>query len=91
MVDSGIGSETREGPGTSDEMDWAVINSLIQAQDYTSRALQAYLLRTRYREGPAPENAAQHIEEAIERHRKIIEDLSLARDCVEEIGGDPDE
>ncbi|QLG61342.1 hypothetical protein [Halorarum salinum] len=90
MVDSTGTTGALQGSEGDDDLDWAVVNSLIQAQDFTSRALQSYLLRTRYREDASPESATRHIEEAIDRHRRIIEDLTLARESIETLTEEAD-
>lgn len=83
MEDSEGPTDGLRGSEPADDLDWAVVDSLIRAQDFTSRALQSYILRTRYRDDASPAVATRHVEEAIDRHRRIIEDLALARECIE--------
>lgn len=68
-----------------ESIDWAITRSLLSANDATSAALEAHLLRTQYRSADESGTNAirRHIDEAIERHEQIIEDLRFAREGLD--------
>ena len=80
---------TKEGDsGEFDELpddgpvDWAITRSLLAASDATSAALELHLVQTQYNEcsDTDPTAIRRHIDEAIEHHERIIEDLRFARE-----------
>ncbi|KAB1198154.1 MULTISPECIES: hypothetical protein [Haloferax] len=66
-------------------IDWAITRALLAANDATSAALEMHLVQTQYRGDDGSNSAAirQHIDEAIEHHEQIIEDLRFAREAVD--------
>ncbi|POG55448.1 hypothetical protein [Haloferax marisrubri] len=66
-------------------VDWTITQALLSASDSTSRALESHLMQAQYHgdAGPDTEATARHIDDAIDRHTRIIEDLRLARDALE--------
>ncbi len=66
-------------------VDWTITRALLAASDSTSRALESHLLRVQYRGDADLDTAAtaRHIDDAIDRHARILEDLRLARDALE--------
>ncbi|MBC9986714.1 hypothetical protein E4P24_10080 [Haloferax sp. AS1] len=66
-------------------VDWMITHALLAASDSTSRALESHLLQSQYH-GDAGFDAAataRHIDDAIDRHTRILEDLRLARDALD--------
>ncbi|MGQ4556643.1 hypothetical protein [Halobellus sp. GM3] len=67
-------------------VDWTIVQSLLAANEATSRALESHLLQAYYeQDGNAEtESTAQYLERAVTRHERIIEDLRFARELLEE-------
>ncbi|ELZ89129.1 hypothetical protein [Haloferax sulfurifontis] len=66
-------------------VDWTITHALLAASDSTSRALESHLLRAQYHRDAGFDTAVteRHIDDAIDRHTRILEDLRLARDALE--------
>ncbi|ELZ65102.1 hypothetical protein C5B91_08375 [Haloferax sp. Atlit-10N] len=66
-------------------VDWTITQALLAASDSTSRALESHLLQAQYHDDAGADTAAtaRHIDDAIDRHTRIIEDLRLARDALD--------
>ncbi|SEM01979.1 hypothetical protein [Haloferax larsenii] len=67
-------------------IDWTIIRSLLSASDSTSSALESHLMQTYYYGGDTISTAAtqQYLDAAISKHERILEDLRLARDALDE-------
>lgn len=70
-------------------MDWAVIKSLIDAQEHTNASLERYALYATHED---VELDAEHIDDylaqAIASHEQALEDLRAARELVAAEGDD---
>lgn len=62
----------REGTGSA----WEVASALLRANDYTTRALEEHMLAMS--DDGQEEPTREHIERALERHRRIVEELEYA-------------
>jgi len=79
------------GPSMSSEqvpqIDWAVVESLIQAQANTNMSLEQYLLYVTHDEFDLDETEMERcLSEAIVHHERALEDLEAARELV--VGSD---
>jgi len=81
----GVGHPLEELPDKR-AVDWTIVRSLLTANEATSRALESHLLQAYYDEsgGAKTESTEQYVERAIARHERIVEDLRLARDLLDE-------
>ena len=69
------------------QVDWAVVESLIQAQANTNTSLEQYLLYVTHNEFDLDEaEMEQCLSEAIVHHERALEDLEAARQLV--VGSD---
>lgn len=68
---------------TASDRDWTVLSSLLMANHLTNRAMEAYLLRVYY-DGSAQYDELAHLDELLETHREIVDQLELARSLVGE-------
>lgn len=66
----------------SDELGWTLSSALLDAQASSLRALETYLMLMHY-DRTDHDELTRHIEQTIQRHEQILEDLLLARDAVE--------
>ena len=68
-----------------DDIDWTIFRTMLAANIETSRAMESHFLRVHYGEGgdSDAERTEEHIERAIERHERIIEDLRLAKATID--------
>jgi len=72
-----IGEE--EGP----QLDWAVIKSLMSAQENTSTSLERYLLYVTHDDFDLDRrNVEECLSQAIDHHERALEDLKVARELV---------
>jgi hypothetical protein len=78
-----VGFPVGEVP-SDDDLDWTILRALLAANNKTSRAMESHLLRVYY--GGEAEQTTEHIQRAIERHERIIEDLELAKEMVDRRG-----
>lgn len=65
-------------------VDWVITRALLAANDATSAALEMHLVQTQYRDSAASNATSirRQIDEAIEHHEQIIEDLQFAREAL---------
>ena len=77
-------SEFTELPD-DDAVDWTITRALLSANDELSRALEVHLLQTQYRSRDESDAdvVKQYLDDAIEHHEQIIEDLRFARDALD--------
>ncbi|ELZ90379.1 hypothetical protein C440_16911 [Haloferax mucosum ATCC BAA-1512] len=70
-----------------DSIEWTITRALLSASDSTSRALESHLMQTQYHDYDCDERSTEqtraHIDDAIDRHEQILEDLRFARDALE--------
>lgn len=68
------------------ELDWAVAKTLLDANAHTVQAFEYHLLRT-YREDASRnlESMRSNIEQAIDEHEKIIEELEAVERAIAEM------
>jgi hypothetical protein len=73
-----------ELPGDED-LDWTILRAMLAAHNETSQAMESHLLRVYYAEsgGSQVERTEEHIQRAIARHERIIEDLRLANEMAD--------
>lgn len=64
------------------DLDWTVVSSLLTADYLTNCALEEHLLRIYY-DGSDEFDERRHIDETIDRHAEIIEQLELAKSLLE--------
>lgn len=73
---------------TSSEFDWAVVNSLLQAQTHTNASLERYLLYVTHDQFDIPaERVEGCLSQAITSQKRALEDLKTARQFVQEYDG----
>ena len=75
-------SHTPEAPMA--EFPWTAARTLLAAQNRTTKVLELYLLAYYLDQRDAQQELLRTLEGAIEDHRRIIKDLELARDAVED-------
>lgn len=68
------------------ELEWVVAKSLLDANACTVEAFEYHLLRT-YRDDASPnvESMQTNIQQAIDEHERIIENLEVAAQAVAEL------
>ena len=65
------------------EFDWAVVNSLLQAQSHTSASLERYLLYVTHDDFDIPvEQVDECLEQAITSQKRAMEDLEAAQEFL---------
>jgi hypothetical protein len=64
------------------ELTWEIACSLLKADSYTNRALEEHVFRM-CRENADPRSTEEYLEQALNRHREIVEELEYALDAVE--------
>ena len=70
---------------TPGEFDWAVVNSLLQAQSHTNESLERYLLYVTHDEFDIPDEQLEScLTQAITSHQRALEDLKTARQFLKE-------
>ncbi|MFB6154261.1 MAG: hypothetical protein ABEJ22_00080 [Haloferacaceae archaeon] len=74
-------SELEDG----DELGWTLSSALLDAQASSIRALETYLMLM-HTDTTDTGELERHLEQTIQEHEQILEDLLLARDAVEHIG-----
>ncbi|WP_396611620.1 hypothetical protein ACH9L7_15700 [Haloferax sp. S1W] len=70
-------------------VDWTIVRSLLSANDSTSSALESHLMQLHYHDGGddiAMTTTQQYLDEAIAQHERILEDLRLAQEALENRG-----
>lgn len=81
------GSRPCQGDGDADidHLAWTVAESLLQAQTTGYRAMEDYLLMMHYHDSSTlgERDLGMLIDDAIEAHAEIIEDLECARESME--------
>ena len=80
--DGGV-PEGTERSFSESELSWEIACSLLQADSYTNRALEEHVFRMS-RSGTDPRSIEEYLQEALDRHREIVEELEYALDAVEE-------
>ncbi|GGJ05133.1 hypothetical protein GCM10008995_13720 [Halobellus salinus] len=72
----------------NEDVDWTILRSMLAASNETSQAMESHLLRVYYSEGEDSQVAQteEHLERAIARHERIIENLGLAKKMVDRRG-----
>jgi len=66
------------------ELDWAVVESLVNAQSNTNTSLERYLLSVTHDEFDMDADRIDHcLGEAIEHHERAVADLRAARELIE--------
>ena len=70
---------------------WTAAEALLQAQTTGYRAMEDYLLMMHYHDTESLEAREVDvlIDDAIEAHTEIIEDLECARDALDTLAGNP--
>ena len=77
------------GDATAEETEWIIVKTLLDANARTSQALEHHLLRTYYQQrAPDIEEMRTCVEEAIEEHERIVEDLRLTVEALGELEAD---
>lgn len=70
---------------TPGEFDWAVVNSLLEAQSHTNASLERYLLYITHDDFDIPTpQVEQCLEQAISSQERALEDLEAAKQFVEQ-------
>ncbi|WP_435099890.1 hypothetical protein [Halorubrum sp. N11] len=70
---------------TPAEFDWAIINSLLQAQRDTTTSLERYLLYVTHDDFEIPTDQADLcLEQAITSQERALEDLKAAREYLQQ-------
>lgn len=69
-----------------EELGWTLSSAVLTAQASTIRALEAYLMLVHYGDA-GPGDVQTYIDEAIQTHESILDDLYLARDAVNASAG----
>lgn len=65
------------------EMDWAVVKSLIDAQEHTNASLERYILHATHEDvNLDAEHIDEYLAQAIASHEQALEDLRTARELV---------
>jgi hypothetical protein len=74
-----------DDPPEDDDVDWTIFRTMLAANIETSRAMESHFLRVHYGErgDSGAERTEEHIERAIARHERIIEDLRLAKATID--------
>lgn len=74
----------------SEEFDWAVVNSLLQAQTHTNASLERYLLYVTHDDFDIPtEHVDETLSQAITSQKRALDDLKAARQFVRESDKSP--
>jgi hypothetical protein len=74
--------ETRgENGGTATE--WPSTKALMEANAASMRALEEYLYFAQNGDDHPPESVVAHVDRAIDRHRRVIEDLQFVKETLE--------
>ena len=88
MAKSDISDESRAVCDTMDtqELEWILAKSLLDANARCTEAFEYYFLHTHWPDGNANlESVGASIHQVITEHERIIEDLELAAEAVEEL------
>lgn len=71
------------------EFNWAVINSLLQAQSHTNASLERYLLYVTHDDFDIPtEQVDECLEQAITSQKRAMEDLEAAQEFLKHYADD---
>jgi len=71
------------------EFNWAVINSLLQAQSHTNASLERYLLYVTHDDFDIPaEQVDECLEQAITSQKRAMEDLEAAQEFLKQYADD---
>ena len=71
------------------EFNWAVINSLLQAQSHTNASLERYLLYVTHDDFDIPaEQVGECLEQAITSQKRAMEDLEAAQEFLKHYADD---
>lgn len=81
--------ESEPKPVTPPKFDWAVVNSLLQAQTHTSASLERYLLYVTHDDFEIPtEQVDECLEQAITSQKRALEDLEAAQRFLQQHNAD---
>lgn len=72
----------RDELSTDTDLDWTVVSSLLTADHLTNCALEEQLLRLYYDDGDEFDER-RHLDETIDRHTEIIEQLEFSKSLLE--------
>lgn len=91
MTEEGRRPFRADGDGDVEHLAWTVAEALLQAQTTGYRAMEDYLLMMHYHDSEMLEERDLDvlIEDAIEAHREILEDLETARQSMETLAQKP--
>ena len=71
---------------TSEETEWIIVKTLLDANARTTQALEHHLLRTYYQQcAPDLEVMRTCVGEALREHERIVENLQLALEALAEL------
>jgi hypothetical protein len=81
----GRGAELAEEPPGESDLSWQIACSLLKADSYTTRALEEHVFRMS-RSDADNRSTAEYLEEAIDRHEEIVQELQYALGAVDSDG-----
>lgn len=81
--------DTERESGSLPELKWAVAKSLLDANAHSTQAFEYYLMGTYHSDVSSNWDSMQEcLRQAIDQHRKIVEELQVAAEIVEELKDD---